>query len=142
MPHTLVPRHGNPGYSKKFQIAPHNQAPSIIWIQKRNPNLINKRCSVSRAPFPLSLKKVPVNEPRPSFPSGGTHGESRPFPQPSFTCLSNVSIKFLAIETKLPPSVEGLKKGASPHVPPKRGFIWKQTPISRAVYLAYRSGPQ
>jgi len=64
------------------------------------------------------------------FLNGGPYGDSCPFPQPFFTCLSNSSRKVLLIKTSHP-SLEGSREGAS--LFPKTGPLWKETPISRAL---------
>jgi hypothetical protein len=72
---------------------------------------INKGCSISTALLHLSLKS-----PGKQIPSMFPNGESYQFPETSFTCPSNSSIKVLLIK-KIHPSLEGPRKGAPPHIP-------------------------
>ena len=56
------------------------------------------------------------------FPQNGAPMERAAlFPEPSFTFLSNSSIKVLLIKNKFLTSLEGPRKGAYPHVSPKWG---------------------
>jgi len=84
----------------------------------------------------LFLSKVPVNEPLQILQQG---------PMETAACLQGlfvyISLKFLI---KIPlnifiPSLKGPKKGASLHVPQKRGPYGNRCPFPEP-YLAYLSG--
>ena len=69
--------------------------------------------------FFIHLSKSSAYKPTSMFSNGCPYVEIRPFPQPSFTCLSNSSIKVRLINKGFHPSFEGPRKGASPHIPQK-----------------------
>ena len=75
----------------------------------------------------LSLKESLVNELPSSFPSGTPCGESCPFPEPSFTHLSDSSIKARLLQ-KSHPSLKVPGKGASLPCSPKWGPSWNRHP--------------
>ena len=66
------------------------------------------------------------------FPNRGPYGESCPFPEPSFTCLSNSTIKVLLIKRYFTLLSKALGKERPPMFP-KTGPLWKQTPVSRTL---------
>ena len=115
------------------QIHTHN----IIWVQQEaHIKLIGDGPFLE--PSSIYLSKSPGKWTPSRFPSGGPYGERYPFPEPSFTCL-NFLIKFLLIKWNFCPSLKGPRKGMSPTHVPRKGPLWKQTPISRAV-LSLSSG--
>ena len=83
---------------------------------KESPNYIKKKCFVSRAPLHLSFKSPGKGTPS-TLPNWYPYGESCPFPEPSFSFISNSSINVLPIQNKFLPSLEGPRKGASPMFP-------------------------
>ena len=90
-----------------------------------------------RALLHLPLKSPGKRSPS-RFPNGGLYGESCPFPETSFTFLSNSSTKVLLIK-KSYPFLEGPRKGASPQCSPERGPYGNRPPFPDS-YLAYPSG--
>ena len=129
MPLTLMPSHGSPGPSQKFQIARRMRLLTYFGSKKgAEINLIRG------APFPEPFSSVSQTSRQRTpfrFPNGTPFGESYPFPVPFFY----MSLEFLdksSIKNKFHPSLEDPRKGSSPMVP-KTGTPWKQTPISRAL---------
>ena len=97
---------------------------------------MKKRSSISRAFLHLSLKS-PIKLTPFKIPQWGLYGESCPFREPSFICLSDSSKQVLLVE-KSYPSLEGPRKGGSLPYSPKMGPIWKQTLISRTLlYISF-----
>ena len=89
---------------------------------KRNPDMRS-----------LFLSKVPVNEPL-QIPQRGPYGESCPLTRP-FLHIYQIPYKI----KKFIPSLKEPRKGASLHVPQKRGSYGNRRPFPEP-YLAYLSG--
>jgi hypothetical protein len=84
----------------------------------------------------LFLSKVPVNEPL-QVPQKGPYGESCPL-----TRLFCIYLKFLIkipLKKIIIPSLQEPRKGASLHVPQKRGPYGNRGPFPEP-YLAYLAG--
>jgi hypothetical protein len=81
----------------------------------------------------LFLSNFPINEPSTRSPAGSVRRQLPVYKVFFFYISLNSSLKiFLNKETF--PSLKNPKKEASHHVPQKARPLWKQTPISRALF--------
>jgi hypothetical protein len=115
---------------------PQTQSPNIIWIQRKGAK-INL---ISDPLFPessfMSLKSLCKQTPS-WLLNGGFYIESCPFPEPSFTCLSNSSKVLLIKNFTLPSKALG-KERPTPRFP-KQDPYKNRRPLPE-TYFAYPSG--
>jgi hypothetical protein len=81
----------------------------------------------------ISGKRAPSK-----FPDGGPYGESSRFPEPSFTCFSNSSIKVLILKRNFTRFSKALGKKRL-HLFPKTGPYENKRPFTE-TYLTYPLG--
>ena len=103
---------------------PQTQAPNIIQIQRKGTQINLIRDTPFPEPRFICLSKGPVNEPPPVSSRGHPHGQSCPFPAPSYIRLTNSSIKGLPIRKKFTLLSKALGKERHPMFP-KTGPLWK-----------------
>ena len=116
VPHNLIPAQWSPVPLPKFQMAPRLHFQYPLGPRKMNPDMNF-----------LFLSKVPVKEPPPGSLTGPLWTEL-PVYKAFFTCLSN-SHKNFPKQKKIFLFFKGLRKGASFHVPQKRGPYGNRRPF-------------
>jgi len=74
---------------------PQTQSPNIVWILTKGAKINLIRDPLFPDPPFIFLPKVPVKGTTSRLLNGSLYVESCPFPEPSFTCISNSPIKVL-----------------------------------------------
>jgi hypothetical protein len=110
-----MPSHGSPVPLQKFQIALRLRLQISSGPKKKDSNI-----TVSQSPRKMNLFQDPQR---------GPSGKSCPFPEPSFTYLSDSLINKVSWPNNISPFSQSPGKGASPPWCPT-GSLWRKTVLS------------